>query len=302
MTLERLLIECGSIRGAGFWNTLLARRARPARSASAAPTPPAAIAWRDCLKTWEVDDARAVCTRAISLRGDGWLTGDEVAAVLGAFGVPVAAGMLAHSAEDAAAAARVLGFPVVAKLASRHVQHKTDVGAVRLNLSSESAVRRAYTDIMTRGRGVAAESDIEGVLVQSMISGGVETMIGISDDPLFGPLIAFGLGGIYVEILGDVRFRVGPLTDRDADELLHEIKGLPLLEGYRGHPPADLDALRELLLRISRLAVEVPEIIELDLNPVLAMSPGNGCRIVDARIRVRTTPLHPRRAARNSAL
>jgi len=235
-----------------------------------------------------VDDARAVCTRAISLRGDGWLTGDEVAAVLGAFGVPVAAGMLAHSAEDAAAAARVLGFPVVAKLASRHVQHKTDVGAVRLNLSSESAVRRAYADIMTRGRGVAAESDIEGVLVQSMISGGVETMIGISDDPLFGPLIAFGLGGIYVEILGDVRFRVGPLTDRDADELLHEINGLPLLEGYRGHPPADLDALRELLLRISQLAVEVPEIIELDLNPVLAMSPGNGCRIVDARIRVQT--------------
>ena len=235
-----------------------------------------------------VDDARAVCTRAIAQRGDGWLTGDEVAAVLGAFGVPMAAGMLTHSAEDAAAAARVLGFPVVAKLASRRVQHKTDVGAVRLNLSSDSAVRRAYTDIMTRGRSAAPEADIEGVLIQSMIAGGVETMIGISDDPLFGPLIAFGLGGIHVEILGDVRFRVGPLTDRDADELLHEIKGLPLLRGYRGHPPADLDALHELLLRISRLSVDVPEIVELDLNPVLAMSPGNGCRIVDARIRVRT--------------
>jgi acetate---CoA ligase (ADP-forming) len=235
-----------------------------------------------------IDDARAVCTRAIALRGDGWLTADEVAAVLGAFGAPLAAGMLTHSAEDAAAAARVLGFPVVAKLASRRVQHKTDVGAVRLNLSSDSAVRRAYTDIMTRGRAVAPEGEIEGVLIQSMIAGGVETMIGISDDPLFGPLIAFGLGGIHVEILGDVRFRVGPLTDRDADELLHGIKGLPLLEGYRGHPPADLDALHELLLRISRLAVDVPEIVELDLNPVLAMSPGNGCRIVDARIRVRT--------------
>jgi acyl-CoA synthetase (NDP forming) len=207
--------------------------------------------------------------------------------VLGAFGVPLAAGMLAHSAVEAAAFARVLGFPVVAKLASRGVQHKSDIGAVRLNLSSDSAVRRAYTDIMSCGRDAAGDGDIDGVLIQPMIAGGVETMIGISDDPLFGPLVAFGLGGVHVEILGDVRFRVGPLTDRDADELLHEIKGVRLLEGYRGHPPADLDALRELLLRISRLAVDVPEIVELDLNPVLAMSPGHGCRIVDARIRVR---------------
>jgi acetate---CoA ligase (ADP-forming) len=246
---------------------------------------PPALFWN--LEDIHVDEARAVCRHAIASRGDGWLTGEEVGSVLGAFGVPVAAGMLAHSAEEAAAYARVLGFPVVAKLASRQVQHKSDIGAVRLNLASDSAVRRAYTDIMSRGRNVAAERDIDGVLIQSMIAGGVETMIGISDDPLFGPLVAFGLGGVHVEILGDVRFRVGPLTDRDADELLHEIKGLRLLEGYRGHPPADLEALRDLLLRISRLAVDVSEIVELDLNPVLAMSPGNGCRIVDARIRVR---------------
>jgi len=104
---------------------------------------------------------------------------------------------------------------------------------------------------------------------------------------VFGPLIAFGLGGIHVEILGDVRFRIAPLTDRDADDLLHEIKGVRLLQGYRGHPPADMDALRELLLRVSRLAVDVPEIVELDLNPVIAMAPGHGCRIVDVRIKVR---------------
>ena len=120
-----------------------------------------------------------------------------------------------------------------------------------------------------------------------MITGGVETMIGVADDPLFGPLVAFGLGGIHVEVLGDVQFRVAPLTDHDVDELIHGIRGLPLLRGYRGHPPADLDALRELLLRVSRLAVEVPEIAELDLNPVMALSPGNGCRIVDARVKVR---------------
>jgi acetyl coenzyme A synthetase (ADP forming)-like protein len=248
---------------------------------------PPALFWN--FEDIRVDDARAVCRRAAASRGDGWLTSEEVGTVLGAFGVPLAAGMLAHSAEEAAAFARVLGLPVVAKLASRRVQHKSDIGAVRLNLSSDSAVRRAYIDIMSRGRSVAAEGDIDGVLIQPMIAGGVETMIGISDDPLFGPLVGFGLGGVHVEILGDVRFRVGPLTDRDADELLHEIKGLRLLEGYRGHPPADLDALRDLLLRISRLAVDVPEIVELDLNPVLAMSPGNGCRIVDARIKVRAS-------------
>jgi acetyl coenzyme A synthetase (ADP forming)-like protein len=246
---------------------------------------PPALLWSfDDLRA---DDARAVCQAAVLARGEGWLTSDETDAVLGAFGVPLAAGMLTHSADEATAAARVLGFPVVAKLASRRVPHKTDVGAVRLNLSSDVAVRRAYADVRACGRALAADADIDGVLIQSMITGGVETMIGISDDPLFGPLIAFGLGGVHVEILGDVRFRVGPLSDRDADELLHEIKGLPLLQGYRGHPPADLDALRELLLRVSRLASEVPEIVELDLNPVMAMSPGHGCRIVDARIKVR---------------
>ena len=115
-------------------------------------------------------------------------------------------------------------------------------------------------------------------------------MIGVSDDPLFGPLVAFGLGGIHVEILRDVGFRVAPLTDRDADELVHGIRGLPLLEGYRGHPPADLEALRELLLRVSRLAIDLPNIAELDLNPVIALPPGHGCRIVDARVKVRKRP------------
>jgi acetate---CoA ligase (ADP-forming) len=234
-----------------------------------------------------VEDGRAVCREAIASRGGGWLTGAETRSVLGAFGLPLAAGTIAHSAEDAAALAHVLGFPVAAKLSARNVQHKTDVGAVHLNLTSDGAVRRAFTDIMTRGRKLAAESEIEGVLIQSMIDGAIETMIGVTDDPLFGPLIAFGLGGIHIEVLGDVRFRVAPLTDRDADELLHEIRGYPLLDGYRGHRPADLESLRELLLRVSRLAVDVPEIAELDLNPVMTLSPGHGCRIVDARIKVR---------------
>jgi acetate---CoA ligase (ADP-forming) len=235
----------------------------------------------------KAEDARAVCQQSLAKHGEGWLTGEDARAVLGAFGLPLAASAIAHDADEAAALAQVIGFPVAAKLAARSLPHKSDVGVVRLNLSSDAAVRRAFTDIITRGRSFAAPAEIEGVLIQSMITGGVETMIGVSDDPLFGPLVAFGLGGIHVEVLGDVQFRVAPLTDRDVDELLNGIRGLPLLRGYRGHPPADLDALRDLLLRVSRLAVEVPELSELDLNPVIALPPGHGCRIVDARIAVR---------------
>jgi acetate---CoA ligase (ADP-forming) len=233
------------------------------------------------------DDARAVCRAAIAEGGERWLNSAETHAVLGAFGLPLAAGTLARSPDEAAALARVLGLPVVAKLSARGVPHKTDLGMVELNLEKPSSVRRAFAEIMARARKLVPENQIDGVLIQSMITNGVETMIGVADDPLFGPLVAFGLGGIHVEVLGDVQFRVAPLTDRDVDELLHGIRGLPLLQGYRGHTPADLDALRDLLLRVSRLAVEVPEIAELDLNPVMALSAGKGCRIVDARVRVR---------------
>jgi acyl-CoA synthetase (NDP forming) len=119
-----------------------------------------------------------------------------------------------------------------------------------------------------------------------MVTGGVEVMAGMVQDPSFGPLIGFGLGGIHVEILGDVRFRITPLTELDAADLIRSIKGYRLLQGYRGHLPGDVDAIQELLLRLSRLVEEVPEIVELDLNPIFAMPPGQGCRIVDARIRV----------------
>jgi len=131
-----------------------------------------------------------------------------------------------------------------------------------------------------------AVNTVDGVAIQPMPGAGVETMIGVAADRLFGPLVAFGLGGTLVELMGDVRFRIAPLTDRDADELLHEIRGFPLLQGFRGRPPSDIEALRDVLLRVSRLADEIPEIVELDLNPVIALPDGDGCRIVDARIKV----------------
>jgi acyl-CoA synthetase (NDP forming) len=160
---------------------------------------------------------------------------------------------------------------------------------VHLHLTTKAEVRRAYDEIAARMAHDQTLIAMEGVLVQPMVAGGVEVMAGMVQDPSFGPLIGFGLGGIHVEILGDVRFRITPLTELDAADLIRSIKGYRLLQGYRGHPPADVDAIQELLLRLSRLVEEVPEIVELDLNPIFALPPGQGYRIVDARIRVSQT-------------
>jgi acyl-CoA synthetase (NDP forming) len=245
--------------------------------------------------SWSFDDinaadARALCRDVLEHRGDDWLTADETRRMLNDFGLPLVETVVARSADDATAIAAGFGYPVVAKLASRQLLHKSEAGGVHVGLATEGAVRAAFDELMAlaASRGGIDRAEGEGVVIQPMISGGVETIIGVTEDPLFGPLVAFGLGGIYVEVLGDVRFRIAPLTDRDASDLVHGIRGFKLLEGYRGHAPADIDALQEVLLRISRLAEEVPEVAELDLNPVIALSPGNGCRIVDARIRVAT--------------
>jgi acyl-CoA synthetase (NDP forming) len=200
--------------------------------------------------------------------------------------LPLVQGGVATSAEEAVKLACKVGFPVAVKLASRQIVHKTEVGAVRLNLADEQAVRDAFEAIRSRLAQDHKVDTMEGVLVQPMISGGQEVMVGMTRDSLFGPLLAFGLGGIHVEILGDVQFRVAPLTDRDAAQMVREIKGYRLLQGYRGHPAADVEAIGEVLLRLSRLVEEIPEISELDLNPIFALTVGQGCKIVDARIRV----------------
>jgi acetyl coenzyme A synthetase (ADP forming)-like protein len=231
--------------------------------------------------------ARRVCHEALAARGEGWLSAAEARVVLEAVRLPVAPGGVAGTAEEAVALARRVGYPVAVKLASRRVVHKTEAGGVRLGLADDEAVRQAFADIRGRLAADGWADAMDGVVVQPMVSGGVEVMVGVTQDPLFGPVAAFGLGGVYVEVLADVCFRVTPLTDRDAEEMTQGIRGRRLLEGYRGHPPADVGAIREVLLRVSRLAEEVPEVAELDLNPLFALPPGQGCRIVDARILVR---------------
>jgi acetyl coenzyme A synthetase (ADP forming)-like protein len=230
---------------------------------------------------------RHICADALSRRGAGWLSVEETRNVLGAIKLPVQPGGVACTPDEAAALARRVGYPVAVKLASHQIVHKTEVGGVQLHLTNEEAVRKAFDSIRTRLAETNQLDAMEGVLVQPMLTDGVEVMIGVTDDPLFGPLMAFGLGGIHVEILGDVQFRITPLTDRDAAEMIRGIKGYRLLTGYRGHSAADLEALEETLLRVSRLVEEIPEISELDLNPIFALPPGQGCRIVDARIRVK---------------
>jgi acetate---CoA ligase (ADP-forming) len=234
--------------------------------------------------------ARSVCRLALASRGPGWLTTREARRLLAAAGLPLAPGGVAATAEEAAALARHFGFPAALKLASPRLVHKTEVGGVRLNLPDEPAVRAGFAEMRERVERGHGPGVMEGALVQPMVVGGTETLLGVTHDPLFGPLVAFGLGGIQVEVLGDVCFRVTPLTDRDAAEMVRGIRGFRLLEGYRGHPPADLPALEEALLRVSQLVESVSEVRELDLNPVFALPPGQGCRIVDARVWVGPGP------------
>jgi acetyl coenzyme A synthetase (ADP forming)-like protein len=226
----------------------------------------------------DIEAARQIVSQAITARGERWLSSEETRAVLRAYGIAQVAGGLAQNSDEAVRIAHSVGFPVALKLSSEHVLHKTESGAIRLNLEDEQSVRDAFDQLR--------QDDMEGVQVQKMVTTGVELMIGVAPDRLFGPLIAFGLGGIHVEILGDVRFRVTPLTDQDAHEMIREIRGYRLLQGYRGHAAVDVEAVEEILLRISRLVEDIPEVQELDLNPIFGLPPGEGCVVADARLRV----------------
>ncbi len=215
------------------------------------------------------------------------LTEIEAKGLLRQAGISVVDTRLATSKEEAISISKQLGFPVVLKIASPDVTHKSDAGGVKLGLKTPKQVGKAYDDILAAIGQKHPRAVIHGVSVQKMARPGVEMIIGMTKDAQFGPVLMFGLGGIWVEILKDVSFRIVPLTRRDAREMIREIKGYPLLEGYRGQEPVDVSYLEELLLKVSQFVEKNPEIKELDINPIFAY--GDSAVGVDARVVLEAT-------------
>ena len=224
--------------------------------------------------------ARAVLDSALAARPTGgWLNAAEAASLARAYGIPAVPSAVAAGADEAAMAAGELGFPVALKAAAGDLIHKSDLGGVRLGLVDAAEVRAAFNDMAAR-----LGSSMGGGLIQAMADPGVETIVGVVQDPAFGPLVMFGLGGVATDLLGDRAFRILPLTALDAHELIASVRSAPLLSGYRGAPATDIDALCDILLRVGQLAQDQPEVAELDLNPVL-VSP-KGAVAVDVKVRI----------------
>lgn len=210
------------------------------------------------------------------------LTEIEAKELLGQAGINVVPTKLASSKELALAIAGEMGYPVALKIASPDILHKSDSGGVKLDLKTAAQVGKAYDDIMKAVKAKHPSASIQGVSVEKMARPGVEVIIGVSKDVQFGPVMMFGLGGVFVEVLKDVSFRIIPLEKRDAHEMVHEIKGYALLEGYRGQEPANIARLEEMILKVSAFVEQHPEVEQIDLNPVFAYS--DGAVAVDARV------------------
>ena len=206
----------------------------------------------------------------------------EAKGLLSQAGVSVAATTLATSRDEAQAQAEAAGFPVVLKVVSPDIAHKSDVGGVKLNLRSRDEVGAAYDEILRNSKAAVADARIKGVAVQHMAPQGTEVIVGMTTDPQFGPVMMFGLGGIMVEVLKDVSFRLVPLNDKDAGQMISEIKGRPILDGVRGQPASDIEALKATIVKVAAFVEQHPEVRELDLNPVFAYP--DGAVAVDARI------------------
>ncbi len=207
--------------------------------------------------------------------------------VLKAYGFTLPKTHLARTKEEAVEAAKKIGFPVVLKIVSPDISHKTDVGGVMLNLDSPQAVKEAFTEIMLKVRSKNPKAAIYGVSVQEMVQGAKEVIVGFRRDPQFGPLLMFGMGGIYVEILKDVTFRLAPISKREAMEMIREVKSYPILRGVRGEAPADVSALVDAILALAQFALDFPEIVEAEINPLLVKPVGQGCVAVDARLSIK---------------
>jgi acyl-CoA synthetase (NDP forming) len=212
------------------------------------------------------------------------LTEIESKQILLHLGIPIPEFYLATSADEAVNDSRNIGFPVVLKIVSPEIIHKTDANGVQLNLQNEEEVRYAYQEIIANAREYNPKARIVGVSIQKMIKTGTEVIIGMNRDEVFGPVLLFGLGGIFVELLKDVSLKVLPITEQDIDKMFTEIQASKLLHGFRGSKPVDLASLKEIILKISEFSRAHPEISEFELNPVLVQEAGKGALALDARI------------------
>jgi len=210
----------------------------------------------------------------------------EAKQLLASVGVPVAQTKLATTADEAVNAAEEIGYPVVMKIVSPDIAHKSDVGGVVIGIENNDGVRSVFEEISQSVANKAPQAEIDGIAIQSMVPQGTEVIVGSTTDEQFGPVMMFGLGGVFVEILEDVAFRIVPLEPKDASDIVREIKGFPLLNGARGREKADIDSLENLILKVSNLVDENPEIAELDLNPIFAYS--DGVVAVDAHVVLNT--------------
>ncbi|MFH0888673.1 MAG: acetate--CoA ligase family protein [Planctomycetota bacterium] len=234
------------------------------------------------LKTKKLSKSCALCSKILNSGRN--ITTDEALKVLSNYGIDVPDFRLVPTLEMAFEAAEKIGYPVALKIVSPEISHKTDFGGVKLNIYTPAELKKAYQEITEGVNHYSPDAIIKGVMVQKMIPGGKEVIIGVSRDHQFGPLIMFGLGGIYVEVLKDVSFRLAPLTMSDIDAMIHEIKTYPLLTGIRGQEISDLQTLKETILKISQLVVDFPQIMELDINPYKIFAKGG--MAIDARMSI----------------
>ena len=228
------------------------------------------------------DKAVSEIFETASKEGRNFLFEHEAKNLCGSYGMPITAITVATSEEEAVKAAEKIGYPIVLKIVSPQVLHKSDAGGVLINIKDEKGLREGYNTILKNVKRNVPDAEITGILVQEMAPSGTEVIVGSTNDPTFGPTIMFGLGGIFVEILKDVSFRLAPISRTDAEEMVKEIKAYKILEGARGMPRADQETIVGILLATSKMLMECPEIKELDMNPVLVYE--KGARIVDARV------------------
>jgi len=248
--------------------------------------------WRDQptpgYATFDVDKEKVVeIVEKHQQEGQANLSGSAPMDVLDAYGFSVPGSGFAHTSDEAIEIARRFGYPVVMKIASPDILHKSDVGGVKLGLSNDDEVRQAFEDVTSGARRYMPQATILGVTMHEMALPGKEVILGMTADPDFGPLLMFGLGGIYVEVLKDVVFRIAPINLKEANTMVREIRSYPLLRGVRGEEPADIEAIVESILRLSQLVTDFPQIVEMDINPLRVLTAGRGAIAIDARFTIR---------------